>query len=88
MKCPHCFQKYNPKLREQIIYERKVDNAINSSIKTKANGNKPGPKAVFDVGRMLHLRELNYSYREIAEMIGCTPQTVFRHNKKARRPND
>lgn len=80
--CPNCGK--STALRDSNPEEykkRKIQNAKNSSMKAKLNGNKPGPKKSRDDDEIKRLREKGFSIRKIAKLVGFSTSLVWRSLK-------
>lgn len=54
----------------------KIENAKKSSIKTKLNGNKPGPKKLRNDEQIFLLRQMGLSLRSIAKKTNLSASTI------------
>lgn len=76
-ECPYCKRQFTAK---EIVERRqkRIQNALDSRNKAKANGNKLGRKKIRDDLSIRKLRALGYTIRFIANLQGISTASVMR----------
>lgn len=82
MICKYCFSEYDVEVRAKTAYEKKRQNAINSAMKAKANGNKGGRKKIRDDKKIRQLRLSGLTIRQIAAEVNLSTTAVQRSLKE------
>lgn len=80
-ECKYCYRPITKKVMAEKR-RRKIENALNSTKKRIANGNKSGPKSKRDDKRIKELREQYKTMTQIAKILGVSTMTVSRSLKE------
>lgn len=78
MKCPYCYNEYDPIKRQAIVYKSKVANARNSYKKARANGTPFGRPKIRNDEQIKELRSKGLSLRKIAKETGLSATAIHK----------
>jgi len=59
-----------------MITKKRIENALASTLKRKARGNKPGPILTINKKMVFKKRNEGYSIRQIASLTSCSPARI------------